>query len=134
MTTKKYILATIAAFFLSNILTTMWYMGADEANMVSFRRPEVNYLGLMANHLIYAGLFVYFFPFFFQSRPVVSRSLVYGILMSAMMFIPSALVVRSIWTVDFNGIFVLNTIAHLVIGAIMGSAVALIYNSGKSAK
>lgn len=49
---------------------------------------------------------------------------IFGLPMAAMMFIPQAILMRSIWTVDFNGIFVLNTIAHLGIGVVVGLIIA----------
>lgn len=132
MNVKKSILAIIAAFVVSNILTTVWYMLSDDGNYVSFRREEVNYIGLMLNHLIYAGGFVYLFSSFYEKEPKLSRGFLYGVVMAMVMFIPSGIVVRSIWTVDFNTIFVLNSIAHLLIGGIMGLVVAFIYKSKKS--
>lgn len=131
MNLKKSILAVFAAFLVSNILTTVWYMVSDDANFVSFRRAEINYLGLIINHLIYAVVFVYLFASFYEKAPKFSRAFLYGILMGAVMFIPSGIVVRSIWTVEFNSIFVLNSIAHLFIGGIMGIVVSLIYNFKK---
>lgn len=132
MNFKKSILAVVAAFLVSNILTTVWYMVSDDANFVSFRRPEMNYIGLVINHLIYAGIFVYLFSSFYEKAPKLSRAFLYGSLMAAVMFIPSGIVVRSIWTVDFNGIFVFNSMAHVFIGGIMGIVVAFIYNYKKS--
>ena len=128
MNLKKAMLAFIAAFLISNILTTVWYMLSDNANFVSFRKEEVNYLGLILNHLIYAGIFVYLFSSFYEKKPKLSRAFLYGILMGILMFVPSGIVVRSIWTVDFNSIFVLNTMAHTLIGGLMGVVVSLIYN------
>ncbi len=131
MNFKKTTLAVIVAFLLSNILTTIWYMTTDEANFVSFRREEMNFLGLVINHLIYALLFVLLFSSFFEKSPKISRGFIYGLLMGAVMFIPSGIVVRSIWTVDFNSIFLLNSLAHMVIGGLMGLAVSFIYNFKK---
>lgn len=131
MNLKKSIFAVVAAFLLSNILTTLWYMLSDDANFVSFRREEVNYLGLIVNHLIYAFVFVYLFSSFYEKVPKIARAFLYGVLMAAVMFIPSGIVVRSIWTVDFDSIFVFNSLAHLFIGGIMGMVVSLIYNYKK---
>jgi len=128
MSTKKLFLSTIVAFILSNLLTTIWYMATDEANMVSYRRAEMNYAGLMANHLLYAALMVYLFPYYYRTNPTLICGFVFGCLGAAMMFLPQAIVVRSIWEVDFNTVFVMNTLAHLVIGGIMGTAIALIFN------
>lgn len=128
MNFKKSFLAIIAAFLVSNILTTIWYMASDDANMVSFRKEEVNYLGLVINHLIYAFVFVYLFSSFYEKTPKLSRAFLYGVLMGTVMFVPSGIVVRSIWTVDFNSIFIFNSFAHLAIGGIMGIVVSLIYN------
>ncbi len=133
MNLNKSILAVIVAFLASNILTTVWYMLSDDANFVSFRREEVNYMGLVLNHLIYAFVFVYLFSSFYEKAPKLSRAFLYGALMGAVMFIPSGVVVRSIWTVDFNTIFALNSIAHVVIGGIMGVIVSFIYNYKKAA-
>lgn len=132
MNFKKTILAIIAAFLASNVLTTAWYMFSDEANFVSFRKEEVNYLGLILNHLVYASIFVYLFSSFYEKAPKLSRGFLYGALMGAVMFIPSGIVVRSIWTVDFNTIFLLNSVAHVVIGGMMGLLVAFIYNYKKN--
>lgn len=132
MNLQKSILAVIASFLLSNVLTSVWYMLSDDANFVSFRKEEMNYLGLMVNHLIYASIFVYLFSSFYEKAPKLSRGFLYGTLMGALMFIPSGIVVRSIWTVDFNSIFLLNSIAHVVIGGIMGLVVSLIYNYKKA--
>ncbi len=131
MNTKKTILAILSAFLLSNFLTTVWYMFTDDANFVSFRREEMNFLGLVVNHLIYAILFVWVFVPFFEKSVSLSRGFLYGILMSAVMFVPSGIVMRSIWTVDFNGIFLLNSVAHMVIGGLMGIALAFIYTYKK---
>ena len=131
MNFKKSILAIVAAFLVSNILTTIWYMVSDDANFVSFRKEEINYLGLIINHIIYASIFVYLFPSFYEKSPKQSRAFLYGVLMAALMFVPSGIVVRSIWTVDFNSIFVFNSIAHLVIGGLMGIVVSIIYNYKK---
>lgn len=127
MTLKKTILAIIVAFILSNVLTTLWYMLTDEANFVPYRREVTNYGALMLNHLIYVTLMLYFFVDFYARQPKLSRGVLYGCMMAAMMYIPQAIVIRSIWAVDFNAIFVWNTIAHVVIGGIMGVAIALIY-------
>ncbi|MFX3625818.1 MAG: hypothetical protein ACN6I4_00525 [bacterium] len=128
MKTKYFILSVIAAFFVSNILTTVWYMLMDEANYVPFRREEMNYAALTLNHIIYAGLMVYFYPFYYLKKPSMGNAFVYGILIAALMFIPQALVVRSIWTVDIDANFFMNTIAHLVIGGVMGVFIKLISN------
>jgi len=131
MNVKKMILATLVAFLVSNVLTTVWYMLSDDANMVSFRKAEVNYLGLIINHLIYAGIFVFLFSSFYKEAPKLSRALGYGVLMGALMFVPSGIVVRSIWTVDFNQIFAFNSMAHMLIGGLMGIVVSKIYNYKK---
>lgn len=125
MTTKRFVLATVIAFLISNILTSLWYMLMDGPNEVPFRRETMNYGLLMANHLIYAGLMVYFYHYHFAQRSTVGAAFIFGVLIAALMFIPQALVVRSIWTVDVNPVFFLNTLAHLVIGGVM--AVAIYY-------
>lgn len=125
MTTKRFVLATVSAFLISNILTSLWYMLMDGPNEVPFRRETMNYGLLMANHVIYAGLMVYFYSYHFAQRSTVSAAFIFGVLIAALMFIPQALVVRSIWTVDINPVFFLNTLAHLVIGGVM--AVAIFY-------
>lgn len=128
MNTKKNILALFLAFVVSNLFTTIWYMLTDEANYVPYRREEMNYGALMLNHLIYAGLMLSLFPYYYKTNPKLSRGFVFGSLIAALMFLPQAIVVRAIWEVDFNTIFVLNTMAHIVIGGIMGILLAFIYN------
>lgn len=130
MTTKRFLLATGVAFLISNVLTSLWYMLMDGPNEVPFRRETMKYGLLMANHLIYAGLMVYFYPFYFAKRSTVGAAFVFGVLIAALMFIPQALVVRSIWMVDVNPVFFLNTLAHLIIGGAMG--VAIFYLSGRT--
>lgn len=132
VSTKKKLIALVVTFILSNVLTTLYYMMTDDANMVEYRRDEMNYGALMMNHLIYAGLFVFFFPYYYQRHEKPANGFLFGILMGALMFIPQALVVRAIWKVDINAIFFLNTTAHLIIGGIMGLATALIYGKAKS--
>lgn len=131
MNTKKMILSVVVAFVLSNALTTAWYMATDDANFVPYRRAQINYAGLMLNHLVYALIFVYLIPFYLKSAIKVGRGFVFGVLMAAMMFLPQAMVVRSIWKVDFDAIFALNSLAHLVIGGIIGVVVTLIYKPKK---
>lgn len=132
MNTKKNILAVLVAFVLSNVLTTIWYMLTDEANYVPYRREEINYGALVFNHLIYAGLIVYLFPFYYRANPMRSRAFSFGVIMGAIMFVPQALVVRAIWDVDINTIFFLNTLAHLLIGGLMGLSISLFYNDKTS--
>ena len=132
MSFKKSILATVVLFIVSNVLTTVWYMISDDANMVSFRRAEMNYGGLMVNHLLFAIGFVYLFPYYYQNFKSFGRAFLYGVIMAAIMFIPTGIVVRSIWEVDFNTIFIFNSMAHLVIGGVMGLVAAFIYNKNQT--
>ena len=132
MSTKKSILAVVAAFLLSNVLTTVYYMITDDANMVPYRRESINYAALMANHLVYALLFVHLFVPYYERQPQRMRGFVYGVLMAAVMFVPQALVVRGIWKVDINAIFFANTVAHLLIGGIMGLVSAIIYGKPRA--
>ena len=132
MSTKKSILAVVAAFLLSNVLTTVYYMITDDANMVPYRRESINYAALMANHLVYALLFVHLFAPYYERQPQRMRGFVYGVLMAAVMFVPQALVVRGIWKVDINAIFFANTVAHLLIGGIMGLVSAIIYGNPRA--
>jgi membrane associated rhomboid family serine protease len=126
MKTKQFLVATLLAFLASNILTTVYYMIMDEANYVSFRREQMDFGLMILNHLFYAILMVYFYPFYFAKKSTGKDAFVFGALIAAIMFIPSALVIRSIWTVDVNPTFFLNTTAHLVIGGIMGLLIFLV--------
>lgn len=132
MNYKKSILSVFAVFLVSNVLTTVWYMLTDDANFVPYRRAEINYLGLTLNHLVYASVFVLLFPSFYAKAPKLSRGFQYGVLLGVVMFLPSAMVIRSIWQVEFNGIFLLNSVAHLLIGGLMGIVISLIYNYKKT--
>ncbi|MDN5203717.1 hypothetical protein QQ008_20170 [Fulvivirgaceae bacterium BMA10] len=127
MNTKKTIIAVVVAFLLSNVLTTIWYTITDTSNYVPFRREEINYGLLVLNHLIYAGLLVYLFPVYYEKYLKRSYAFVFGCVTAAIMFIPQALVVRAIWTVDVNLMFFLNTVAHLLIGGIIGWVISFIY-------
>ncbi len=128
MNFKKSILAIILLFIASNVLTTSWYMLTDTANFVSFRRSEINYGGLMLNHLVFVMGFVYLFPTYLRAKNTKLNAFWFGLVLAAIMFIPTGLVVRSIWQVDFNFIFLMNTIAHLVIGGVLGLLASLVYN------
>ena len=128
MSFKKSSLVVILLFIASNVLTTTWYMLTDDANMVSFRRSEINYGGLMLNHLIFVMGFVYLFPSYIKSQNTKLQAFLFGIVVAAIMFIPTGLVVRSIWQVEINLIFLMNTLAHLTIGGILGLLSSLIYN------
>jgi len=128
MTAKKMILSVILAFLVSNLFTTLWYMLTDIENEVPFRRIEINYGALMLNHLVYALGLVYLFPFFYQVDQRLHRGVIFGAVIAAIMFIPTGLVVRSIWTVEINTIFLMNIVAHLFIGSMMGGVVAVVYN------
>lgn len=130
MSIKKFILSILVAFILSNVLTTFWYIATDEANYVPYRKEQVNYIALMLNHLIYAGIVVYLFPFYYARAPKNGRAFLFGCVMGCLMFLPQAMVIRAIWKVDFNAIFALNSLAHVLIGGIMGFAIALIHNYG----
>lgn len=120
MPTKTFLLATLVAFLVSNVLTTLWYMLMDAPNVVPFRRENMNYGLLTLNHFIYAALMVHFYPHYKTKHSTMGGAFRFGVLIAALMYIPQALVIRSIWTVDVNTIFVLNTLAHLTIGGAMG--------------
>lgn len=128
MNYKKSILGVILLFIVSNLLTTSWYMLTDDANFVSFRRSEINYGGLMLNHLIFVLGFVYLFPNYIKDNNSKPNAFWFGVVIAGIMFVPIGLVVRSIWQVDFNQIFLMNTIAHLIIGGLLGIILSLIYN------
>ena len=84
------------------------------------------------NHLIFAVGFVYLFPSYIKDKNTGINAFWFGLVLAAIMFIPTGLVVRSIWKVDFNQIFLMNTLAHLVIGGAMGLVLSLIYNYKKN--
>lgn len=132
MTSKQRILATIVAFLISSVLTTLYYMLTDEANKIPYRRPEMNYAALQLNHLIYAGLLVLLFPHYYRIDPRALRGFLFGMLIAALMFLPQAIVIRAIWTIEFNTIFALNTLAHLLIGGLMGLATSFFYTPVQS--
>ena len=132
MNYKKSIVGVLVLFIVSNLLTTAWYMFTDDANYVSFRRSEINYGGLMLNHLLFAAGFVYLFPNYMKEKKFKLNALAFGVILAAIMFIPTGIVVRSIWTVEFNQVFLLNTLAHLSIGGIMGVVLSIIYNYKKN--
>lgn len=131
MNNKKTVLSIILLFVVSNVLTTIWYMLTDEPNFVPYRRDEPNYGGLVLNHLIFVSGFVYLFPYFIKEQNTRLKAIVYGVVLAIIMFLPTGLVVRSIWKVDFNTIFALNTLAHCVIGGILGLILSVIYNYRK---
>ena len=127
MSTKKFFISLIAGFVTSMILTSIYYYIMDEPNMVDMRRSEMIYPGLMATHLLFVGLMILIYQRWRRvEESAVRQGSIFGVLMAAMMFIPQAVLVRSIWTVDFNGIFIVNIIAHLLIGAVIGIVIALI--------
>ena len=128
MSFKKFIVLSLLLFIISNILTTVWYMSTDVANFVPFRREEVNYGGLMLNHLLFVIGFAYLFPFYAGVYNSKARAFLFGVILAGIMFIPTGLVVRSIWTVDFNLIFLINSLAHLAIGGLLGWISHIVYN------
>jgi hypothetical protein len=126
---KSKIYAIIVGVLSSNVLTTAYYMITSSPNhMGAFQRPEYNYLGLMVNHIIYVSILVLTFARWYRTSDgsVIKQGVIYGLLMAAIMYLPQAFVVRSIWLVEFNLIFVSNIVAHLMIGAIIGLLVAAI--------
>ena len=126
---KKPLLSVLIVFILSNLLTTFWYMLTDEANFVPYRRAEINYLALLINHLLYACLIVYLFPYYYQHFLKRWRGFVFGCITAALMFLPQAIVIRAIWKVDFNMVFVLNTLAHVFIGGVLGWTITFMYHA-----
>ena len=72
--------------------------------------------------------FVYLFPHLIQAKNSKLNAVLFGVILAGIMFIPTGLVVRSIWEVEFNAIFIKNALAHLAIGGIMGVVFSVIYN------
>ena len=133
MNSKKAVLALIAGFIASNVLTTIYYLITDEPNFVPIRRDQTVYAGMMLTHLIFVGIMVAMFPRWVRAtESLLSQGALFGALMAGMMFVPQAILVRSIWTVDFNAIFILNSIAHVAIGAIIGIVIARIMGPSQS--
>ena len=131
MNLKKFIFSTFITFFFSTLLTTIWYSLSSEANTVSFTRATPNYGLLTTNHLLYAIGFVYLFPFYYNNFKTTKSAFLYGVIVASIMFIPTGLVVRAIWEVEFDMIFIINTFIHILIGGITGVITALIYNRNK---
>ena len=102
-------------------------------NTVPFQREQQVFVGLILTHLIFVGIMVYMYPRWSRAGDsAVSQGALFGALMAGMMFIPQAVLVRSIWTVNFDAIFAANIVAHTVIGAIVGIAIAFIHARGTS--
>jgi undecaprenyl pyrophosphate phosphatase UppP len=75
---------------------------------------------------------VYLFPYLVRGKNNKLHAFWFGVVLAVIMFIPTGLVVRSIWKVDFNSIFLMNTLAHLIIGGVLGIISSLIYNYKKN--
>ncbi|NQZ78245.1 MAG: hypothetical protein HRT61_19385 [Ekhidna sp.] len=127
MKNTKQIITFIILFVLSNILTTSWYMITSDVNTVSFQREEANYLGLVFNHLIFVAGLIYLLNGLIKIESSRLQAFTYGVVIAGIMFIPTGLVVRSIWLVNFDKIFIYNSIAHLIIGGILGVVFHFIY-------
>ncbi len=124
---KKFIGSFIVCFLLNNILTIAWYTFTAEANTVPFKREQPDYLLLQLNHIVFAFILAYVYPMGYKGGNLVTEGFRFGVLMGILMFLPTGLVVRGIWQVPANLMFVYNTIFHAIASGICGIGIAFIY-------
>lgn len=116
---KHIFKSTVILALISMITNSVYYFTTAELNYLPFTRPMPLMALMMANHFIYAGLMSIGYQRFRKTGTSI-EGLVYGLLMGAVAFLPSSLVVRSAWEVPVNAIFLGNILCALFTGAMMG--------------
>ncbi len=124
MTRTSIALSAVLAFIASNVLSTAYYMATATENTVAFARDVPRYELLTANHLVFAVALAWLYPRFIDHGSRATAGLRFGAMMGLVMFVPTGLVVRGIWTVDFDAIFLANCAFHIGCGAVLGWIVA----------
>jgi hypothetical protein len=127
---KTLLKCTLSATVVSMITNSVYYFVTAEMNHLAITRP-MPLMGMMiANHVVFALLMSYIYPRYKRSESL-SEGATYGVLMGAVSFIPSGLVVRSAWDVPAGLPFVANIICALVTGALMGLVIARLQRSSQ---
>ncbi|WP_372371194.1 hypothetical protein [Candidatus Uabimicrobium sp. HlEnr_7] len=124
---KKFLAAFITCFLISNVLTIVWYTATADANSVPFKREQPDYLLLQLNHIVFAFILAYIYPIGYKGGSLLKEGFCFGVLMGILMFLPTGLVVRGIWEVPANLMFVFNTIFHALAGGVCGVGIAFTY-------
>lgn len=127
MNIKKYIFAVIAAVIISIILNTVYYAVTAAGHTWAMTKAEPNLLLMMLNHVVFALLLAYIYPFGYQGGSPVSEGARFGVLMGLVMFVPTGLVVRAAWEVPITPYFLLDIVVAAVVTSLMGIAIGLIY-------
>lgn len=79
MNIKKYIFAVIAAVIISIILNTVYYAVTAAGHTWAMTKAEPNLLLMMLNHVVFALLLAYIYPFGYQGGSPVSEGARFGV-------------------------------------------------------
>ncbi len=118
-------LSAVAAFFISNIGNTLYYMVTADWNRLEFTRDEPIISLFVAHHVIYGLLVALLYPRFKRSGSWL-EAVAFGLATGTLVFVPNALVVRGAWEVPVNLAFASNTAFALSVGVAVGLVVAAI--------
>ncbi len=127
MKPKYFILAFLSATFVSILLNSIYYGVTAEQHLWEMTKETPDWGLMILNHLVYAGLLTYIFPFGYTGKSVWGEGARFGALMGMVMFVPTGLVVRAAWEVPMTPLFALDIAMAAIISAIMGCAIAAIY-------
>ncbi|MEM7029054.1 MAG: hypothetical protein AAF629_05635 [Chloroflexota bacterium] len=127
MTIKKFTIAVVVAFIISNILNTIYYAVTAAGHVWEMTKAEPNYPLLMLNHLVFVLLLAYVYPIGYKGGSPIAEGARFGALMGLIMFVPTGLVVRAAWEVPITPYFLADIVFHTLATAIMGISIAFVY-------
>lgn len=137
MNAKKLTLATIVAFIIMVLLSSLWYMvimgDYYDREFTEVQRPEFKMAWIFIGYLVAALLMAYIYPIGYRGGSPAGEGLRFGLLIGLIMALPSALVYYGVWTIPF-GATLIDAI-YLIIEKIAGGLViGLIYGRSASSK
>lgn len=137
MKAKKLIMATIVAFVIMVLLSSLWYMVimGDYYNQefTEVQRPEFKMVWIFIGYLVGAFLMAYIYPLGYQGGSPANEGMRFGLLIGLITALPSALVYYGVWTIPFGPTLI--DVIYLIIEKIVGGLViGLIYGKGASSK
>ena len=134
MNTKKMLLACLAAFVVTFLLSGLWHIvllgDFYKANDVALARAEPNMLFVILGQLILTFLMAVVYPMGYKGGSPVKEGFRFGAIIGLIWLLPWSVMMHGIWNYPLAGVIV-DSAWHVVEEGVGGIVIGLVYGTSK---
>ncbi|OGU60618.1 MAG: hypothetical protein A2455_07340 [Ignavibacteria bacterium RIFOXYC2_FULL_35_16] len=134
MNTKKMLLACLAAFVVTFLLSGLWHIvllgDFYKANDVALARAEPNMLFVILGQLILTFLMAVVYPMGYKGGSPVKEGFRFGAIIGLIWLLPWSVMMHGLWNYPLAGVIV-DSAWHVVEEGVGGIVIGLVYGTSK---